>query len=259
MVRLLGTFPKSFTDAHEEDNQEVLVVKHPEVVDENTLPEGINTVISVSHGIDNIDTEFLKQKGIELYRITTGTADAAEFTVAAAIALLRRIPVAEMEDWTRPEGRRLAGKTWGIVGMGKIGKALAEMVEALGCEVIAFDPYVEDDRIVDSLDEIAKADIVSIHVPLTDETKGLINTEFISKFSGVFIDVSRGGVVDTVAVIEALKQGTMFGAALDVFPEEPYHMIEGEGLNIMATPHIASNTEDRWAEAAKEVNRGVSK
>ena len=258
MAILLGDFPRSFVDALEEDRQDVLVVKYPERVDENTLPPGVKVVIAVSHGIDNIDVEFLKKEGIELYRVATGATDVVEFCVAAAVTLLRRLPLASMGDWTRPEGKRLKGKTWGIVGLGLIGKELAETVESLGCKVMAYDPYVEDDRNV-PLDEIAKADIVSIHVPLTEETKGMIGEDFLSKFSGVLIDVSRGGVVDTEAVIEALKQGTIFGAALDVFPEEPYPLLESEGLNLLATPHIASNTEDRWADAAREVNRVISR
>jgi D-3-phosphoglycerate dehydrogenase len=259
MVRLLGRFPQSFTEALGEDRQDVLVVRHPELVNENTLPRGITQVITVSHGVDNIDLKFLEKEGIEFCRVPVGATDVAEFCIGAAITLLRRLPVASMGDWTRPEGRRLNGKTWGIVGLGVIGKELAGIVKALGCDVIAYDPYVEDEIVVESLDEIAKADIVSVHTPLTEETKSMVGADFISKFEGVFIDVSRGGVVDTEAVLEALKRGTIFGAALDVFPEEPYPMVVAEGLNLLATPHIASNTEDRWADAANEVNRVVSK
>ncbi|TRO61935.1 hypothetical protein E2P64_00165 [Candidatus Bathyarchaeota archaeon] len=259
MVQLLGDFPQSFVEALSEDHQDVLVVRAPELVNENTLPQGITKVVTVSHGMDHVDVDFLKRKGVEFHRVPVGATDVAEFCIAAAITLLRRIPVADMGDWTRPEGRRLAGKTWGLVGFGVVGKAVAEVAESLGCEVFIYDPYVEDDRAVASLDEIAKADIVSVQVPLTEKTKGLIGADFASKFDGVFIDVSRGGVVDTPAILEALKQGTLFGVALDVFPEEPYPMVEAEGLNLLATPHIASNTEDRWADAAKEVNRVVSK
>jgi D-3-phosphoglycerate dehydrogenase len=259
MVQLLGEFPESFTDTLGSDHQDVLVVRYPEKVDEHTVPEGVRMVIAVSHGTDNVDAEFLQEKGIEFHRVPVAARDVTEFCVSAAIALLRRLPVSSVEDWTRPEGHRLEGRTWGVVGLGVVGQEVVKLADALGCKVLAYDPYVKDDAIVGSLDALAGVDIVSVHVPLTQETQKLVGKEFLAKFEGVLIDVSRGGVVDTEAVLAALSDGTLFGAALDVFPEEPYpgSIIE-EGLNLIATPHVAANTAERWGDAAREVMHLIS-
>ncbi|MBR9689327.1 MAG: 3-phosphoglycerate dehydrogenase [Candidatus Altiarchaeota archaeon] len=259
MVQLRGEFPESFIHSLEDNHQNVLVVRYPEGVNEDTLPQGIDTVIAVSHGVDNIDEEFLKSKEINFHRVPAGAIDVAEFCVSSAITLLRRLPVSRVQEWLRPEGKRLSGKTWGIVGLGIIGKELAKVINGLGCKLLAYDPYVKSELVVKSLDELLGADIVSIHVPLTKETKGIINNDFISKFKGILIDVSRGGVVDTEAVFDALKSGTMYGAALDVFPEEPYSGLILEHMNLIATPHLASNTEEMWTDAAREVMRLTSK
>lgn len=259
MVQLLGEFPGEFADALPEGNDDVLVVRWPEKVDEGTVPPGVQKVIAVSHGTDHVDADFLERKGIEFKRVPVAARDVAEFCLGAAVVLLRRLPVSSAKDWTRPQGRRLEGRTWGIVGLGVVGRELAGMLDAAGCLVKAYDPYVEDECCVDSLEELAGADVVSVHTPLTEETRGLIGKDFLSSFEGVLIDVSRGGVVDTEAALEALNQGSLFGAALDVYPEEPYPgvLIE-EGVNLLATPHIAANTRERWVDAAAEVSRLIS-
>lgn len=259
MVQLMGDFPPEFTDALSGDGDDVLVVRYPEKVNGDTLPPGIRAVVAVSHGTDNVDEEFLKREGIDFHRVPVAGRDVAEFCVAAAVVLLRRLPVSSVADWARPEGRRLRGRTWGIVGLGVVGKELAKLLDRMGCRIKAFDPYVNADVCIDSLAELSDADVVSVHVPLTGETRHLVDGDFLSSFEGVLIDVSRGGVVDTENVLEALKANTLAGAALDVFPEEPYPgVLLEEGLNLLATPHIAANTRERWRDAAAEVNHLTS-
>jgi|GEM_PF-4733010 len=254
----MGDFPESFLSSLCEDCQDVLIIRHPVKLDSDTLPEGIKQVFSVSHGTDNIDLELLKEKGIEFYRIATGASDVAEFCVSNAIALLRKLPMSSLDGWVRPEGKRLKGKTWGLVGLGLIGKELANMLNNLGCKIKAYDPYVDSPLVVKKLEDLKDCDIISIHVPLMDETVGMISKEFIENFSGIILDVSRGTVVDTQSVIDALKAGTLYGAALDVFPEEPYSEVP-TGMNLIATPHIASLTVDRWEDAAQEIMQSISK
>ncbi len=259
VVLLFGDFPEEFRHELEGLPDTVLVVRYPERVNEETLPAGVKKVFAVSHGYDNIDTAFLEREGIEFHRVPSGSADVAEWCVMAAIHLLRKLPFSSVSGWVRPEGLRLRGKTWGIVGLGVIGREVAALVSRLGCVVKAYDPYVEGDLLVGSLDELAGVDILSVHVPLTGETKGLIGREFLQKFGGVLIDVSRGGVVDFDGAIDLLKDGHLRGAAFDVFPEEPFPGVVEEGLNLLLTPHMASLTRERWMDAARFIKESLSR
>ncbi|MBR9680795.1 MAG: hypothetical protein GOU98_03155 [Candidatus Altiarchaeota archaeon] len=256
---MMGNFPDTFIHALGEDNQNILVIRHPAKLDADTLPQGITKVFAVSHGTDNIDLNMLKEKKIEFYRIATGAIDVAEFCVANAISLLRKIHMSSLEGWVKPEGKRLQGKTWGLVGLGLIGKELAQLLNKMGCKIKAYDPYVESEFVVKDLTELLDCDVISIHVPLNKKTVGMINKEFIGSFSGIFLDVSRGTIVDTHAVLDALQDGTLYGAALDVFPEEPYSGIPTKGMNLIATPHIASLTIDHWHDAARDIMQLISK
>ena len=253
MVQTMGDFPDTFIHALDEDHQDILVIRHPAKLSADTLPEGITKVFAISHGTDNIDLPMLKEKGIEFHRIATGAIDVAEFCVSNAIALLRKIHMSSLEGWVKPEGKRLKGKTWGLVGLGLIGKELVHLLDKLGCKIKAYDPYVDSELVVKDLKELLDCDVVSIHVPLSDETVGLITKDFIDSYSGIILDVSRGTIVDTHAVLEALQGGTLYGAALDVYPEEPYSGIPTKGMNLIATPHIASLTSDHWQDAAAKL------
>lgn len=249
MVHFLGEFPVGFKDKVDSERDDVLVVSYPAKVDKDSLPEGITTLIAVSHGFDNVDRSLLQEHGIEFHRIPTGARDVAEFCISTAIHVLRSIPLSSVDSWTQKTGSRLQGKTWGVLGLGVIGKEVAGLAEALGCKILAHDPYVEDSRCV-PLKKLFEADVVSIHVPLNEETRGMVGKKLLADFEGVLVDVSRGGVVD----LEALQDSKINGAALDVFPKEPYPDDLPEG-NILTTPHMASMTEERWSEAVNEVNR----
>ncbi|MGF1544162.1 MAG: hydroxyacid dehydrogenase [Parvularculaceae bacterium] len=215
-------------------------------------------------GLDNIDVEACKERGI-VVAPATGANDAsvAEYVVASAMALLRGAYLSSAEvaagDWPRQRliGREIAGKRLGLVGFGSIARQAAARATVLGMEIAAFDPYLpaEDPRWAGvaslSLDELlATSDVVSLHTPLTDETRHLIDMGAIAgmKPDAVLINAARGGVVADAALAAALRDGRLGGAALDVFEDEPLTGEAGEkfeGLpNVILTPHIAGVTDE---------------
>ena len=225
-------------------------------------------------GLDNIDTAACKARGVAVYP-ATGANDVAvaEYVIAAAMLLLRGAYGATADvvagTWPRNRliGREIAGKRLGLVGLGAIARETMVRARALGMTVAAFDPYLPDDHEAWSQADrqslpalLAAADVVSLHVPLTPETTGLIGAHEIDlmKTDAVLINAARGGVVDEAALAAALKAGTLGGAALDVFAEEPVSAARGalfDGCpNLVLTPHIAgvtaeSNVRVSWATA----------
>ena len=154
-------------------------------------------------------------------------------------------------------GREATGKQFGLIGFGSIARQVANRAIALGMRVSAYDPYLPlDDPAWDgidsaSLDDIATAcDVISVHVPLTDETRHLVDAAFIGQMQsgGILINTARGGVVDETALIAALRNGELGGAALDVYEVEPVDAVSGKSFaaipNLMLTPHIAGITEE---------------
>lgn len=215
-------------------------------------------------GLDNIDIDACKARGIEVFP-ATGANDiaVAEYVIAAAMILVRRAYASSAEvasgKWPRNAliGGEVHGRTLGLVGYGAIARLTASRARALGLEIAAYDPYLPADdphwRGVGNmpLDRLlAEADIVSLHTPLTNETRRMIGAAAIAgmKKSAVLINAARGGVVDEDALAAALREGRLAGAALDVFEEEPLGAAAGEkfaGLaNVILTPHIAGVTEE---------------
>ncbi|MER3467730.1 MAG: phosphoglycerate dehydrogenase, partial [Thermoflexus sp.] len=200
--------------------------------------ERLRVIARAGIGVDNIDLEAATRKGI-LVMNTPGasTLAVAEHTFALLLALLRRIPMAWLSlregRWERERfvGAQLAGKTLGLLGLGRIGTEVARRARAFEMHVIAFDPYIPEERaaalqveLVPDLDELyARADILSLHVPLTRETHRLINREAFAKMKPgvILVNTARGAVVDEEALLEALNSGRVAGAALDTFSEEP--------------------------------------
>lgn len=217
-------------------------------------------------GLDNIDAEYAKSKGIQV-KNTPGASSAsvAELALAHMFALSRNIAYATQSikegKWEKKtlKGIELAGKTLGIIGIGRIGKELAKKAKALGMKVIAYDPYVKEVEGVDmvDLDELlSKADFISIHTPLTNETRHLIGTKEFDKMKkgAMLINCARGGVVDENALLSALKSGKLGGAALDVFENEPPPRCELFYLpNVTFTPHIGAQTKEAQERVGKEV------
>jgi (S)-sulfolactate dehydrogenase len=215
-------------------------------------------------GLDNIDTEACRARGIEVFP-ATGANDVAvaEYVIAAALLLLRGAWFASTAmlagGWPRNAliGRELAGKVLGLVGFGSIAREVAMRARALGMETLAFDPYVPADhpawqgtRRLDLDALLAAADVVSLHVPLTPETRHLIDAAALARMraDAVLINAARGGVVDEPALAAALRSGRLGGAALDVFETEPLTAAAGRVFadvpNLILTPHIAGVTRE---------------
>lgn len=215
-------------------------------------------------GLDNIDVAACKANGIAVFP-ATGANDlsVAEYVIANAMTLLRGayLSTADVVDgkWPRQKliGRELAGRTMGLVGFGAIAREVGWRAQALGMSVVAYDPLLDAAhpawqlaRNV-SLDGVLDlADVVSLHVPLTDGTRNMIGAPQLAamKPGAVLINAARGGVVDEAALAEALKSGRLGGAALDVFATEPLTAEDGAKFagipNLILTPHIAGVTEE---------------
>jgi len=230
--------------------------------------------------LDNIDVSTARALGIEVRNtpdvVTECTAD---FTLAMALSLLRKIPQAHdyvrRDKWTAwdPEiflGRTLCGLTWGIVGLGKIGLAVARRIIGFGCHIMYFDPYVTLTQLQDGQIELQKtgfrdllkaSDIISVHVPLTAETKYLMDGEALRamKKTAFLINMARGQVVKSKDLVSALMKKRIAGAALDVFDPEPIsgnHDILKFG-NIIVTPHIGTATEECRREMAMAAAKNI--
>jgi (S)-sulfolactate dehydrogenase len=228
-------------------------------------------------GLDNIDLEACDDRGIAVYPATgANDVSVAEFVVTAALVLLRRAFFATgavaAGQWPRESlfGREACGKLLGLVGFGRIARETAQRAAALGMEVVAFDPFVaaadpawRHARRVTLEDLLASADVVSLHVPLTAETRHLIDAGAIGRMKpGAFlINAARGGVVDEATLVAALAAGRLGGAALDVFEAEPLTADSGSrfaGLpNVILTPHIAGLTEESNLRVSAVVAKAV--
>jgi len=215
-------------------------------------------------GLDNIDVRACEARGIAVYP-ATGANDlsVAEYVITAALMLLRRAWFATARvaagEWPRTEsmGRELADKRLGLVGYGAIARVTGRMARDLGMSVAAYDPLLPDEHPAwagaqrQSLAELlASSDVVSLHVPLTDATRNMLDAKAIAgmKPGSILINAARGGVVDETALCAALRSGQIGGAALDVFAREPVDATTGAQFagvpNLILTPHIAGVTEE---------------
>ena len=226
-------------------------------------------------GVDNIDVPAATERGVYVVNAPLGNiVAAAEHTIALALALMRKIPEADRSvragDWTRSKliGRELRGKTLGLVGIGRVGSEVARRAAAFEMKVIAHDPFATEAsaraagaQLVE-LDELfARADVISLHTPLTDKTRGLINAQSLAKMkpTAVLVNASRGEVVDAKALADALAAGTIAGAALDVFAPEPLAADSPlrNAPRTVLTPHIAGSTSEAQVNVAVDVVRQV--
>lgn len=221
-------------------------------------------------GIDNIDLDAATDHGVIVANAPEGNVRAAaEHTVAMMFATARSIPQAHGRlkggEWAKGEyvGTELNGKTLGIVGFGRVGQEVARRLGDLGMELIVYDPYISRDRadqfgaeLVDLGECVAEADIVSVHTPLTPETENLIGPEELEALgAGYLVNCARGGVVDEQALADAIRDGPVRGAALDVFAEEPLPddspLLEIE--EIVVTPHLGASTEAAQENVATSI------
>ena len=212
-------------------------------------------------GVDNVDVEAATRRGIVVANAAESTVDsAAEHAIALMLALVRNVPQAHAAlkagtwDRSRFTGIEVAGKTLGVLGLGRIGREVARRALGLGMRVVAYDPFVAAERFRElgvearsSLDELyAEADLVTLHLPLNDETRGLLGTEaFAQMKDGVrIVNAARGGLVDEEALADAIRSGKVAGAALDVFATEPYAGPLLELPQVVVTPHLAGSTAE---------------
>ena len=227
-------------------------------------------------GLDNVDIPAASKNGVVVMNAPDGNATtAAEHAIAMMVSLARNIPqaTASMKEgkWEKKKfmGRELTGKTLGIVGIGRIGSIVADRAQGLEMKVIAYDPHMPEDLVkklgveLTSLDEVCKkSDFISVHVPMTKDTRHLISTEQFKsmKKDAMFIDCARGGVVDEEALHVALTTGEIAGAALDVFAVEPTTRENCPLLgldNFICTPHLGASTSEAQENVAVAIAKQV--
>ncbi|USZ71105.1 phosphoglycerate dehydrogenase [Natronosalvus halobius] len=239
-----------------------LIVRSGTEVTRGVLEAGENLVIvgRAGIGVDNIDIEAATDEGVIVANAPEGNVRAAaEHTVAMTFAAARSIPQAHARlkdgEWAKSEflGTELNGKTLGIVGLGRVGQEVAKKLDALGMDLVAYDPYISEERadrlgaeLVDLETCLERGDFLTIHTPLTPETEGLIGDAELERFGhGYLVNVGRGGIVDEDALAAKVEQGVVAGAALDVFREEP--LPEDSPLlfveDVIVTPHLGASTE----------------
>lgn len=255
---------------------DALLVRSATKVTEDLLLQmsKVKIVARAGVGVDNIDVSAATKLGIIVVNAPDGnTISTAEHTFAMMAALVRQIPQAHQSvknhEWKRNQfvGTELSDKTLGIVGMGRIGSEITKRAKAFNMTVLAFDPFLTSDRAEKmgiksvSLDELlANSTIITVHTPLTKETTGLINRDNIYQCQkgSYLINCARGGIIDEDALYEAIKDGHIAGAALDVFTVEPP---EGNRLldlpQVITTPHLGASTKEAQLNVATQVAKEV--
>lgn len=227
----------------------------PRVMD--ALPN-LKCISRVGVGMDNVDLEYAKQKGIIVVNTPDGpTRGVAELTLAMTLSLLRRIPQADaalhQRKWKKQIGNLFLDKKVGIIGLGRIGKSVAELFRGLKNPVIGYDPFAneawakENGVELASFEEVLKqADILTLHVPGNKDKSPVIGTAELAmmKVGSFLINIARGGVVDETALYDALKNGKLAGAAIDVYTKEPYDGPLCDLDNIIMTPHLGSYAKE---------------
>ncbi|PYS72136.1 MAG: phosphoglycerate dehydrogenase [Acidobacteria bacterium] len=235
---------------------------------------GLRVIGRAGVGVDNIDVAAATARGIVVMNAPDGnTITTAEHTIALLVALARRVPQANSSlksgKWERKNfiGTELLGKTLGIIGLGRIGRVVADRARALGMKILAYDPFVAPEQARDLEietasfeDVVMRSDFLTIHTPLTAETRGIIGPDAFAKMKqGVrVINCARGGLVDEAALYQAIKSGKVAGAALDVFDQEPppadHPLLSLD--EVIVTPHLgASRLHRRRTDARLSAHR----
>jgi D-3-phosphoglycerate dehydrogenase len=226
-------------------------------------------------GVDNIDLDAATERGVAVLNAPSGnTTSAAELAFALLLSLARRIPAADRSmregAWDRAafRGIELHGKTLGLVGAGRIGAEVARRARAFGMRIVAYDPYLSDERadtlglVVAPLDRVLEeADVLTLHVPLTDATENLIGADALARMKpgAYLINAARGGIVDEDALLDALQEGRLGGAALDVYADEPPaadHPLRALD-SVVLTPHLGAATREAQRNVAQEIAGAV--
>jgi len=241
-----------------------ILVRSASRVDAKLLDQAphLRVVVRAGVGLDKIDLEEATRRGIFVFNTPGGNAmAAAELTFALLLALVRRVTLSHAAlgrgEWERQryEGTELAGKSLGVIGVGRIGTLVAERAKAFQMKVLAHDPFLTPPRARDEgwekleLDEVLeRADIVTLHLPLSEETRGLLGAREIAlmKKGALLVNCARGGLVEEAALTDALVSGHLAGAALDVYEQEPppldHPLLSLE--QVVHTPHLGASTEE---------------
>ncbi|HKC25990.1 MAG TPA: phosphoglycerate dehydrogenase [Thermoanaerobaculia bacterium] len=226
-------------------------------------------------GVDNVDTETATERGIVVMNTPDGnTTSAAELAIALLLALARHVPRADRivrgGSWSRKglTGTEIAGKRLGVIGLGRIGRAVAERAIGLRMSVVATDPFLQGDaspvpgvELLDLDALLATSDFVSLHLPLTDATKDLLSRERLARMrkGARLVNAARGGLVDEAALLAALESGHLAGAALDVFADEPPrkdHPLFARD-DVVLTPHLGASSHEAQHAVAVDIARQI--
>ncbi|MFQ5633756.1 MAG: phosphoglycerate dehydrogenase [Gammaproteobacteria bacterium] len=219
-------------------------------------------------GLDNVDEPAAHARDIQVLSTPGAPVDAvAEITIGLMLATLRRIPEADRQvrrgEWPRLKGRLLKAQTVGILGLGRIGSRVADLCSAFGARVIAHDPIAGDSAPdvlrIDLPELLSAADILSLHRPVDESTRHLINRETLAamKPGSLLINTARGGLVDEAALLDALRSGRLGGAGLDVYESEPYSGDLTSLPQVVLTPHLASSAVESRREMELEAARNL--
>lgn len=260
-----------------------IVIANKAPMNESTLKDApdVKLICLFATGFDNVDLDYCKSRGIRVANVVNySTAAVVQHTLMLALALEEKLAFYDdyvksdtyanqdrFSNFDRPFGE-FEGKTWGIVGMGNIGRGVARVAQALGCKVIFYSASgnstcTEYERVeLDTL--LAQSDILSLHCPLSDRTRGLINKEAFAKMkkSAILVNVARGPVVDTQALYEALTEGQIAAAGLDVLEKEPISKDNPLGTikdstKLIITPHMAWASTEARERLVSEVSKNI--
>ena len=258
---------------------EAIITRSGTLVDERLLSHAkrLKIIARAGVGIDNVDVNAASSRGIIVVNAPYGNVNsAAEHTMALLLSLCRNVPQANSNlksgQWQRAPftGREIKGKTVGVIGLGKVGGRVARRCRAFEADVIACDPYISEKRADDfgvkllPLDDLVRfADIITVHTPLNEETRDLINAEHFSGMQDgvIIINCARGGIINEEAMFAALESGRCSGAAFDVWSQEPPQSDSLKKLighpRMLVTPHLGANTFEAQKNVAVDVSKEI--
>ena len=261
------------------NKMKALIVRNKTLVTRELIENAPNLtcVGRLGVGLDNIDLNACEEQNITVYpALGANSHSVAEYVICASMLLLRKAYFKKNEmiagNWPRQEssGSEVYGKTLGLIGFGDIAQKTRDLALGLGIKTVAYDPYLDKDSnlwketknlLLDNL--LSISDIISLHIPLTKETKNLIDEKKLRliKNSSVIINTSRGGIIDEISLAKLLKENKIGGAALDVFNKEPINKVNAkkfEGIdNLILTPHIGGVTKESNDRVSKMIAKKI--
>ncbi|MDR0519843.1 MAG: phosphoglycerate dehydrogenase [Clostridiales Family XIII bacterium] len=250
----------------------VIIGVDPLTADVMSAAPQLRAVAKYGVGTDNIDLDYCESKGIKVSRTVGANSDAvADYTFALMLALARKIVAIDAgcrrRDWGKITTSDVSGRTLGLIGLGAIGRGVVQRAQGFGMKVMAYDLYWDKGYAERSgiekaeIDDIVRcADFISLHVPLTDATKHLMDSRRIGmmKQGAYIVNTARGGLIDEAALLTALESGSIGGAGIDVFAEEPPHDDRWYGLgNVVLGSHCAASTEGASANMSMMATRNL--